>query len=56
VIAPGGDEEREGDEHESANGSRAEAGTERLLAEEVDEDLTELLFQDPPPPQTYPRR
>lgn len=33
-----------------------EPGTERLVAEEVDDDLTDLLFQDPPPGPTYPDR
>lgn len=55
VIAPGGDEERHGDSGED-DGAPNEPGTERLLPEEVDEDLTDLLFQDPPPPQSYPRR
>jgi len=54
VISPGGDEERETRGHGERQRVASEHGTERLLAKEVDEDLTDLLFQDPPPPQAYP--
>ena len=33
-----------------------EVGTERLEAREVDEDLTDLLFDDAPVEPTYPER
>jgi hypothetical protein len=56
VISPGGDEERETGGEGALHRATHERGTERLLAVDVDEDLTDLLFQDPPPPQAYPDR
>lgn len=54
VGSPGGEGERESGRRR-VHRSAAARGTNRLVAREVDEDLTELLFEDAPTSESEER-